>query len=145
MRTHHTRAAIASLLAGVAVLTACGNVNTPTEPLPVAVGESTPAPTATSTAVGEIVVNTSTSGLFEGAGFSVTLDGNRKRIIRDDVTISFPSVSVGDHSLALTALPANCTVEGSNPQRVTVLDGVSSRRVFDVTCSAPGAQSPSPD
>ena len=142
MRNHNARPLIAGLLASAAALTACINVNSPTEPLPGTVGEPSPAPTAASTAVGEIVVNTSTSGQFEGAGFSVTLDGNRKRNIRDDVTISFPSVSAGDHSLALTALPANCIVAGSNPQTVTVRDGVSTMRVFDVTCAQPGGSSP---
>ncbi len=142
MRNHHGGAVTASLLAGIAVLGACADVSSPTQPLPVTVGDPSPAPTATSTAVGEIVVNTSTSGVFEGSGFSVTLDGNRKRNIRDDVTISFPSVSVGDHFLALTALPADCAVAGSNPQTVTVLDGVSSRRVFDVACSVPDGPSP---
>ena len=142
MRNHHIGAVIAGVLAGAAGLAACVDVNSPTNPLPVTVGDPSPAPTATSTAVGGIVVNTSTSGLFEGDGYSVSLDGTRKRIIRDDVTISFPSVSVGAHSLALVELPGNCTVDGSNPQTVTVFDGVSTNRVFDVTCSEPGGSPP---
>ena len=141
MRNHHGGITIASLLACVAGLAACADFNSPTEPLPVTVGDPAPAPPAAATAVGGIVVNTSTSGQFEGNGYNVTLDGARKRVIRDDVTISFSTVAAGDHLLALTDLPDNCAVDGSNPQTVTVLEGVSSRWVFDVTCSVPGGPS----
>ena len=70
MRNHHGGAVTTSLLAGVAALGACADLSSPTEPLPVTVGDPSPAPTATSTAVGEIVVNTSTSGVFEGVALA---------------------------------------------------------------------------
>ncbi|MEN8144621.1 MAG: hypothetical protein ABFS14_06670 [Gemmatimonadota bacterium] len=142
MRNHYGSAVIGGLLASITVLVACADVRSPAEPLPVSTGDPSPSPIPTTTSVGDIIVNTATSGLFEGDGYSVRLDGTRKRIIRDDVTISFPSVSTGQHLLALTDLPGNCTVSGSNPQKVTVVDGATLRWIFDVTCSAPGGPSP---
>ncbi len=125
-------------VSAAAIMAACGgDGSAPTEPSPAST-EPPPAP-GPSASLGGILVNTSTTGLdLDEDGYTVALDGTRKRIIADHITISFPDVPTGDHTLKLSGVQDNCAVDGSNPQPVTVLEDNTTRTIFDVTCFPPG-------
>lgn len=87
---------------------------------------------------GAIQVEVATSG--EGTdddGFTVSLDsGAVTEAIAVDGSVTLESVEVGTHSVELTDLAANCTVDGDNPATVEVESFVEETVSFAVTCTA---------
>ena len=87
---------------------------------------------------GTIQVEVATSG--EGTdddGFTVSLDnGAVTEAIDVDGSVTLEDVDAGEHSVELTDLSANCTVEGDNPESLTLDAGGEETVSFAVTCTA---------
>ncbi|MFQ5890338.1 MAG: Ig-like domain-containing protein [Gemmatimonadota bacterium] len=80
-------------------------------------------------------------------GYTVTLDGDQSQSMGVNITVVFPSVATGEHSLELSGVRNNCTVSGDNPRTVTLLADSTTQTTFDVSCSlrTVAAVSVSPD
>ena len=92
-----------------------------------------------STPPGSLTVTTTTSGSSQPSGYTVTVDESESQAIESDGSVTFANLSAGSHSVALTDVPADCTVDSSNPQTVTVPSGESVTTSFSVTCTtSPG-------
>ena len=86
---------------------------------------------------GDLTVSTSTSGAdLDPDGYTVTVDGSASEAITVNGSVTFPGLSQGNHSVALSGLSANCTVGSANPQTVSVPGGGTATASFSVSCTA---------
>jgi len=105
-------------------------------------GESTAAPFEVSCAApppdaGTLRVNTTTAGGDPDAnGYVVTLDGEASQPIGLNASITVDNLTSGSHTLELSGLAENCSLEGDNPRSATVTTGITSETNFAITCSA---------
>lgn len=94
-------------------------------------GPAAPEPT------GGVLITTSTAGLdVDPDGYSVAVDGGPPEAIAANDTVSIGALSVGSHSVALSNIAANCSVEGDNPRVVSVPEGSVRAVGFAVGCMA---------
>jgi len=84
---------------------------------------------------GDLDVTTETTGSSQPTGYTVTVDGSQSQAIETSSSVTFPGVAPGDHSVALTDVPANCTVSDPNLQTVTVSSGQTVTATFSVSCA----------
>ena len=82
-----------------------------------------------------VVVAVRVTGLDQGDQYTAGVDGNHAPIAPQGVHV-FTRLAPGQHAVALSDVPSNCAVTGSNPQAVTLARGLLSRVEFDVTCVA---------
>jgi PKD domain len=90
---------------------------------------------------GSVAVSTTTTGSNLPSGYTVTLDGASQSIGINN-TVTFTGVAVGSHTVALSSVPANCTVTNGASQPVTVSAGSTAPVAFTVSCTAPPNQPP---
>jgi hypothetical protein len=86
---------------------------------------------------GNLIVTTSTSGSSLPSGYTVTVDGSLSQSIGINSSVTFTNLSAGGHTVALSEVPANCTVSGGNTQTVTVPSGGTATITFTVSCTTP--------
>jgi hypothetical protein len=93
---------------------------------------------ATSPTTGIIRVSVTTSGSPpDPDGYLVKLDGGDPGLSAGTSgSVSFTSVPVGSHTVALTGVAANCSVADGVSRTVTVTAGATSELSFEVTCAA---------
>lgn len=85
---------------------------------------------------GSVRITTATSGNPpDPDGYSVTVDGGTAQAIGPNTSLTVAGVSVGEHSLRLAGVAANCRVSGANPRDVTVAQGQTAEVSFTVTCA----------
>src|SRR5438128_376640 len=88
---------------------------------------------------GNLTVNTSTTGSnLDPDGYTATVDGGASQSVGTNGSVTFPGLSAGSHSVALSGVAANCSVSGANPQTVTVPSGGTATASFAVSCAATG-------
>jgi len=88
-------------------------------------------------ATGDLTVTTTTGGSNPPTSdYTVTIDGAARQPIHPNGTASFPGLAPGNHTVALSAVPANCVVSGGNSHSVTVAGGTSASTIFAVNCSS---------
>src|SRR3954471_10173463 len=85
---------------------------------------------------GSLDVTTTTTGSDLDDGYTVTVDGGTAQSIGPNATISLANVTAAEHQVRLQGIADNCTVQGSNPVRVTVSSGAVGRAAFQLTCTA---------
>jgi TolB protein len=86
--------------------------------------------------VGDLDVVVSTTGNALPAGYNFTVDAGGPQAIGVNATVNLTDLSVGNHDVLLTDVPANCSVTGDNPVFVSVSEGAVVTAVFAVTCTA---------
>jgi Tol biopolymer transport system component len=86
---------------------------------------------------GSIALRTRTSGASPDLdGYTVALDGGAGEPIDMNAVTMFSDLPVGDHTLVLSGVAANCTVQGENPRTVLVTSGARADVTFEVACRA---------
>ena len=84
---------------------------------------------------GDLTVTTSTTGSsFAPDSYTVTVDETNSERIGVNGSLTFTGLAPGSHSVALSEVPANCTVSGGAAQAVTVPSGGTASTTFAVTC-----------
>jgi PKD repeat protein len=98
--------------------------------------------TCTGTATsGTLMIATATTGESQPQGYTLHIEGPggmADPTIGATDTVTFPNVAIGDYTVELGAVRANCTVStanGPNPRTVTVPAADTGRTTFDVTCT----------
>jgi Tol biopolymer transport system component len=89
--------------------------------------------------VGTIQVVTATTGPGP-ATYDLLLDGTSLGPIAASATRSIADASVGAHSVGLSGVSANCQVQGTNPQSVTIAPAATATVSFAITCTPPAAE-----
>jgi Tol biopolymer transport system component len=96
-------------------------------------GEDAVAPTT-----GSLEVTTTTSGPDPDVdGYTVSIDGGAEVALGADATLRRDDLGAGEHSIRLSGVAGNCTVEGPNPRTITVPAGEATSVAFAVSCTAP--------
>lgn len=117
--------ALASARAILAVLTgltaACG-------------GKDSTGPSDTT---GSVRVTTATTGAdLDSDGYQIAVDGSSAQSIAINTSVTVSGVATGSHSVTLSGIASNCSVNGSNPRSVTVSAGATASVSFNVSCTA---------
>jgi hypothetical protein len=90
-----------------------------------------------SASTGALEIRTTTTGSNpDPDGYTVSIDGGQAQSIGVNATLSVTGVGAGAHTVTLAGLATNCTVQGSNPQQVTITAGASASAAFAISCSA---------
>lgn len=106
--------------------------------LPISDGQTTPTIFAVvcELTTGAIRVSVSTSGFAQDPdGYTVELDGTTTLSVESDGSVTFETVTAGDHRLTLGDISSNCEVEGDNPANITVTAGQTADVEFEVECA----------
>jgi hypothetical protein len=90
--------------------------------------------------VGTIQVVTATSGATPDS-YELMMDGTGLGSIGSSTTRSLEAIPSGGHSIGLGALPANCQLQGENPQVTTVRTGTTVTVLFTIICTPPPPES----
>ena len=93
----------------------------------------------------EVTVTTDgASSYMDTDGYTLSFDNQAGQSVSLNATVRFRSVSNGKHSLQLSGVAANCSVDGPNPRDVDVVAGAPTTVLitFTVHCAAPAAASP---
>jgi hypothetical protein len=86
---------------------------------------------------GDLTVNAATTGAeLDPDGYGVSVDGGSAQPIGVNGSLSFTALSAGSHTLTLSGLASNCTVNGVNPQTVTIVAGATTTSSFAMICAA---------
>src|SRR5205823_5050610 len=86
---------------------------------------------------GDLTVTTSTSGSNQDSdGYTVTLDGGTSRSIGTHFRSTFSGVNAGSHTVTLSGVAGNCSVNGGDSKTVTVPAGGTASASFSVSCAA---------
>jgi hypothetical protein len=78
-----------------------------------------------------VLVATSGSG---ADGFTLIVDGGDPRFVSGDASITFDGLAQGTHTVLLSNVPPNCTVQGDNPRSVLVGADGGATVSFTVSC-----------
>ncbi|HYT73034.1 MAG TPA: hypothetical protein VEK78_16735 [Gemmatimonadales bacterium] len=87
---------------------------------------------------GNLTVTAATSGQNQDPdGYTVTVDGGQSKSIANDGSVTYDGLTAGDHTVELSGVASNCTVNGANPRTVSVPAGSTAQTEFAVSCEAP--------
>src|SRR5881398_1587171 len=93
--------------------------------------------TAAPPTTGDLTVNATTTGDNRPGSYTVKVDGGLSRTIAaNGAGTTYSGLSAGDHTVALTDVPANCTVSGGASKTVTVPAGGAATAAFTISCTA---------
>jgi len=87
---------------------------------------------------GDLTVTATTTASSLPTGYTVTVDGSLSQPIAANGSVTFTSLTAGNHSVALSGVPTSCTVNEANPQMANVPAGGTASMAFTVTCAATG-------
>lgn len=89
---------------------------------------------------GSLQVAIATSGtLGDPDGYAIEVDGVPAQSIGTGGTITIVGLAAGEHTVRLSDLASNCTLQGANPRLVKVRAGSTAVASFQVDCPGPGA------
>src|SRR6266513_965599 len=95
--------------------------------------------TAAAPTTGDLTVNATTTGDNQPVSYTVTVDGSSsssRTIASNGAGTTYSGLPAGDHTVALTDVPANCTVSGGASKPVTVPAGGAATAAFTINCTA---------
>jgi len=88
---------------------------------------------------GGLFVTTNTTGVdLDGDGYTVTVDGGADQVIATNGSVTFTLLYASSHTIALSGLPGNCTLSGSNTRTVTIAAGKTVPLTFSASCTPTG-------
>jgi hypothetical protein len=86
--------------------------------------------------VGVLRITTTTTGpAQDGNGYQFAVDGAEPQVIGVNATTDLANTAVGLHSVVLSNVAGNCTVDDAS-KSATVLSGVTVTVAFNITCGA---------
>jgi Tol biopolymer transport system component len=94
------------------------------------------AVTCSAPGAGLQVSSTTTGAALDPDGYAVLLDGSDRGTLAPTGSINVDGVAPGLHKVGLSGVAANCTVQGPNPQTVTMSD-VTTNVSFAISCVEP--------
>ena len=98
-------------------------------------GTASVAFTISCLATGARITTTSTGLDIDSDGFRLVVDGTDRGTIGPNDSV-LTRINPGDRTIALTAVASNCTLEGSSPRTVAIVDREVASIEFEVVCRA---------
>jgi Bacterial Ig-like domain (group 1)/Bacterial Ig-like domain (group 3) len=87
---------------------------------------------------GGVTASVSTSGTNpDPDGYTLTIDGASSGALNGSGPVTVNGLAPGNHAVGLDGVADNCTVQGENPQQVTITSGGTASAAFTVVCAAP--------
>lgn len=86
---------------------------------------------------GNLAVTTSTTGSSLPNGYTLTVDANQSRTTGTNATTTFTALAAGSHTVVLSGVPSNCTLNGNATQTVSVPSGATATASYAVSCVTP--------
>src|SRR5438105_800584 len=87
---------------------------------------------------GDLTATTTSSGSsIPSSGYTVTVDGSQSQTIAPNGQVTFSALDPNQHSVNLSGVATNCTVNGADPTTVVVPAGGIGTTTLAVTCEAP--------
>ena len=97
---------------------------------------------ACSATVGSLRITSSTSGsLPDPDGYTVAIDGTARGPLGPNAEMMQSELATGPHTVGLSGVAGNCTIEGDNPRSVTVSADATTEAGFIIVCQDPPATS----
>ena len=97
------------------------------------VDSASPPPPPTS---GDLTVSAVTTGSdLDPDGYTVTVDGGQARALGVNSSVTYTSLAAQDHSVEISGVASNCTVNGANPRTVSVPGGATAQTSFAISCA----------
>jgi Tol biopolymer transport system component len=90
------------------------------------------------TLTGYLRINAVTTGADLPNGYAIILDYRTAQPLGANSAVVVPNLAVGGHSVALSGVPGNCTLAGTNPANATVVSSDTARITFSISCVAVG-------
>jgi hypothetical protein len=91
----------------------------------------------TDIALPSLSVSTTTTGVqADPDGYSFAVDGQAAQPIGAQATVTVDRLADGQHSVELSGVAPNCSVEGENPRMVSVASTATATVTFTITCGA---------
>src|SRR3989442_103942 len=87
---------------------------------------------------GTLAVATLTPGSSIPSGYTVPVDNSQSQPIAPTGLATFTGLAAGTHAVLLGGVPPNCTLQGLNPQTVTLVAGVVGSATFTLSCAPAG-------
>lgn len=81
------------------------------------------------------IITTTTGADPDPDGYAFAVDGGSSQPIGASATATLANVAAGAHTVGLSGLAANCTLQGSNPRSVTVTAAATAEASFAITCT----------
>src|SRR5205809_3748233 len=88
---------------------------------------------------GELFVTTNTTGVDLGDGYTVTVDGGASQTIAPNGNVTFTLLYATSHTVVLSGVAGNCTVNGLNTQQANVSAGQTASLTFSASCAPLGS------
>jgi hypothetical protein len=86
---------------------------------------------------GSLKITTATGGSdLDANGYKVAVDGGTAQSISVNGSSTLTNLAAGSHSVRLTDVAQNCSLQGGNPRSVNVSAGATAEVTFTLTCSA---------
>ena len=111
---YRSMVALAFPLGVIMSLAACGGINSTS-----ADGDSNPPPPPED-GFGYIEVSVATASPPAGAMYTITISNGQKRTTDPNSSVSFTTKRTGTHEIAISSVPAACTLAGSDLVTVNV-------------------------
>jgi Tol biopolymer transport system component len=82
------------------------------------------------------VATTTTGDSPDPDGYAFAVDGGASQPVGTSAAATVAGLATGSHTVTLSGLASNCTVQGTNPRAVTVAAGATAEVAFEVACTA---------
>jgi hypothetical protein len=82
------------------------------------------------------IITTTTGADPDPDGYAFAVDGSSSQPIGVSATATLANVAAGSHSVRLSGVAGNCSVQGANPRSVTVSTGATAEVSFAIACTA---------
>ena len=82
------------------------------------------------------VATTTTGDSPDPDGYAFAVDGGASQPLGTSAAATVAGLATGSHTVTLSGLASNCTVQGTNPRAVTVAAGATAEVAFVVACTA---------
>jgi Big-like domain-containing protein len=87
---------------------------------------------------GGVTASVTTSGTNpDPDGYTLTIDGASSGALNGSGPVTVNGLAPGNHAVGIDGVAGNCTVQGNNPQLVTITSGGTASVAFTVVCAAP--------
>lgn len=84
---------------------------------------------------GDMVLEVNTSGPADPDGYLATVDGTIAQTVEANGEVTFVGLTSGSHSVLLTDIAPNCTVQGTNPRTFTVAASTVTIVTINLACA----------
>jgi Tol biopolymer transport system component len=82
------------------------------------------------------IATTTTGNSPDPDGYAFAVDGGATQPVGTSAVATVSGIAAGNHTVTLSGVAGNCTVQGTNPRPVTVTAGATAEVAFAVTCTA---------